>query len=228
MAFEAEIVKGDSLYEKIIELVCEYKPEKILEVGSGNGMGSTQAFIEGICKAGIHNKTSLYCLEANPQNYKGLIAATSRHPFVTRYDMCSVSIAEYMDEEDINHFMKSHGYMLNIKRHSEYTVNKWRNDELQMLSKNEIKENGIDHIKQKNGIKKFDMVLLDGSAFCGVADAKKVDNADVIIMDDSLDIKNLYAFREIAKECQHEIIYSNPEYRNGCLVLARRDIPICE
>lgn len=228
MQFEPEIVKGDLLYEQIVNLVRKYKPKTILEIGSANGLGSTQAFIEGICIAGIYNVCKLYCLEANPDNYTDLIDNTAKHEFVVRYNMTSAPISEYMSEEDIEYFMKAHGYMFNIKRYNVNTVIGWRRNELDMLAKGLVKENGIEFIKQRNGLKKFDMVLMDGSAFCGVADAKRVANADVIIMDDTLDIKNLYSFREIAKECMHDLIYSNSKYRNGCLVIAKRGLKVCE
>ena len=41
-------IYNDELFYKILELVQKYKPKTILEIGSAEGTGSTQALIKGI------------------------------------------------------------------------------------------------------------------------------------------------------------------------------------
>ena len=69
MSFQPEITKGDPLYELIVQLVVEYKPKSILEIGSGNGLGSTQAFIEGVEVSKTTDTCKIFCIEAHPERF---------------------------------------------------------------------------------------------------------------------------------------------------------------
>lgn len=233
MSFNPEIVKGDSLYNLIVKLVIEKKPTTILEIGSANGLGSTQAFIEGVKSSG--HECKMVCMEANIDRWRELAINCRFHNFISCIHGCSSSASSYMSEHDIEKFMKEHGYRFNIKRHSVDTVKKWRSDEIDMIEKLDLDS---DHPLTNQGaycdavlvaigksdITKnyeeysnfvFDMVLIDGSAFTGDNDLDLCYGAKTIIMDDTMDIKCYHPMQRLLADDKYKLISSEPNYRNG-------------
>ena len=80
MSFTPEIVKGDPLYDLIVRLVKKHLPEKIIEIGSADGRGSTQAFIEGLGES-VEN-VEMICIEAHPGRYKELCENVKDYSFI--------------------------------------------------------------------------------------------------------------------------------------------------
>lgn len=239
--FQPEIVSGDPLYELIVELVVKYKPKTILEIGSGNGLGSTRAFIKGITDAKIDNECKLFCIEPDSQRWKDLAINSRFYKFIHCILGCSSPVNNYMSYHDIEKFMKEHGYSFNIKRHSVDTVKKWKRDEIEMIEKFDVDSEHIlinqgayceavlAAIGRKNIIEgyeefkafRFDMVLIDGSAFCGSTDYDLCYGSKVIIMDDTLDIKCHEAMCRAICDPMYKLIHENKTYRNGFAVFER-------
>lgn len=231
MNFKPEITRGDQLYKLIVEVVKEYQPKTILEIGSANGLGSTQAFVEGVYGNGINNrilkrvnKTKMVCIEADPQRYEELVSNTEMFSFIECINASSVPIEKYLSEDDIDLFMEDHGYLFNIIRyHSKDTVKKWRTDEIDMIKKTGVKQDGIRQAIEKIGGGVFDMVLIDGSAFTAEAEFEMVNGAGVIILDDTMDIKNLNSMRKLCQNDKYKLIKDDVEHRNGYAAFEKKD-----
>lgn len=233
MSFNPEIIKGDLLYDLIVELVIEHKPKTILEIGSANGMGSTRAFIEGVTASG--HECKMVCLEANIDRWKDLTVNCRFYNFIHCIHGCSSSTGTYMSEHNIEKFMKGHGYRFNIKRYSIDTVKKWRSDEIEMIEKIDtgsgnpltnqgaycdavliaIGKNDITENYEEFSDFVFDMVLIDGSAFTGDNDLDLCYGAKTIIMDDTMDIKCYHPMQRLLSDDNYKLIISEPNYRNG-------------
>lgn len=223
MTFEPEIVEGDELHELIVTLVNAHRPKTILEIGSANGMGSTQAFINGILAAGIDEECKLFCMEAHPERFAELVENTKAHKFVFPIHACSVSLGEYMNEAAVRFFMREHGYRFNIKRHSVDRVLSWLKDELRMIEENHVSQRGIERVKRIHKLRTFDMVLIDGSAFTGWFDFYHTLGSKVFILDDTLDIKCHAVVKAFLADPGHKMTHENKEYRNGYAVFERED-----
>lgn len=220
MNFQPEIVSGDPLFTLIARLVVEYKPKSILEIGSANGLGSTQAFIAGIMTAGIDKKCKLYCLEANPERYAALVKNVEGLKFTKTINACSVPLDRMMTEEDIEAFM-TRGYRYNINRfYNIETVKGWRANEIAMIESAGIPQNGIEMARTRNK-GPFDMVLIDGSAFTGDADTEMVIDSKIVIMDDTMDIKCNQAAAALVN-VGFDMIAEDVEHRNGFAAFKRR------
>lgn len=221
MSFQPEIVKGDPLYEAIVRVVVEEDPRHVLEIGSANGLGSTQAFIEGAAKLkaeGVPLPT-IYCLEAHPKRFNELVMNTGKYEPIERYNYCSVPVKEYLTESDIDGFYETHGHGLNIIRHhSRDTVKGWLREELEMIRKANIEEDGIEAIKQCRDIYAFDIVLIDGSAFTGAAEFDRVHGAKWIILDDVADIKCFDVHAWLLASEEYRCVEVDLDYRNGYAV----------
>lgn len=216
MDFDPEIKKGDPLFECIVSLIVAHKPTSMLEIGSADGRGSTQAFITGIQKASLENTSKLYCIEANLERFKNLVKETEKYPFICCINASSIPVEDYIDDIDINLFWMTHGYSYNIIRcHSIKTVKKWRADEINLITESGIDQNGIDQAKMFIGEKCFDMVLIDGSAFAAEEEMERIIGAKIIVMDDTRDIKCHSAQRTLFKNKEYRVVKDDDGYRNG-------------
>lgn len=236
-----EIIPGDGLFELIVELVKKYKPNTILEIGSGSGYGSTQAFIKGIIQAEIDGTCQLICIEPDRERFIDLKEQETAFPFMKCILGCSSPVSAYMSDYDIEKFMKEHGYRFNIKQYSVETVKRWKRNEIDKIEKLELESDtpiinqgaycnavlnavgGMDLIKDWNECNdfNFDMVLIDGSAFSGDNDYNLVYGAKIIIMDDTLDIKCFNAARRSMSDPMYMLIHEDRNYRNGYAVFER-------
>ena len=229
MAFTPEIVKGDRLYDLIVRLVRKHKPKTIVEIGSANGLGSTQAFIEGIKAEKLENECTLFCLEASRDNFTDLMDNIRECSFVKACNASSVTVEDYITDKEIDAFFDTHGYFFNVIRYyNRETVKKWREREIMM-----IKGLGIHNV---NGLSRFvftdakindnprniGMVLIDGSAFTGLAETIKVWGAEIIIMDDVNDIKCWEAAHFLQQQT-YDMIEEDNQYRNGFAAFKRID-----
>ena len=105
MSFEPEIV-GDEFYDKIVEHVVRIKPYIIVEIGSANGLGSTQAFIEGIRKAGIENSCELLCVELLKDRFDELVENTKDAvPGIIYHNGSTCGVDGYMSDETLAEMM---------------------------------------------------------------------------------------------------------------------------
>ena len=225
MEFQPEIIKGDPLYELIVRLIVEHKPATILEIGSANGHGSTQALIEGIKNVGIENRCEMICLEMHSEKFKELTAVTQEYPFITCIHASSIPIDQYMEENEVKDFMSAHGYTFNIIRYFNVdTVKKWREDEICFITKNGINQDGIERAITCSGKRNFDMVLIDGSAFTAQKECEKILGAKVIILDDTKDIKCWNARIFLTMTGLYKLITEDITYRNGYSVFINKDV----
>ena len=220
MTFQPEIVSGDPLFELIKRLVVEFKPKSILEIGSANGLGSTQAFITGITEAKIGKKCKLFCIEPNPERFADLEENVAGLKFVNCINAFSVPVGKAMTDEDIDDFMAiNRGY--NVHRlYSAETVKDWLHAELDMVERGPISQDGISQAMSKNK-GAFDMVLIDGSAFTATAELIELHGSPIVIMDDTLDIKCHEAMTLLSGDDAYCLIEEGREYRNGYAAFKR-------
>jgi hypothetical protein len=208
-------IKNDELYEKIIETIRLFSSEikTVLEVGASSGDGSTEAIIAGM--SSLQEKT-LYTIEANPLRFESLSERYKNLDWVKPLNGSSVSIEEYMDEDDVAFFHKHTSTQLN--EYSLETVLSWYEEELLSIAKWRIPTGIIDTIE------KPDMVLLDGSPFTGNAEYEKVCDSKIIILDDILDIKHHHSHQALRKNKEYECLFCNLTLRNGYSIWVRREL----
>lgn len=212
-------IYNDELFFKIVDLVGDRRPAHILEIGSGAGRGSTQAFIKGSQYS--MNPVRLYCIEAHKDRYAKLKELENTHRTLFAYNVSSVSVGDYMTDVEVEDFYNTHEDMQNIRKFPLEEIKRWRNDEISYIVKNDTKQNGIEIIMAEHKLSKFDMVLIDGSPFTGGAELRAVYGAGIIILDDTVDIKNCGACEQLRADPAYGLIAENPELRNGYAVFGR-------
>lgn len=211
------------MYNAILEIVADVKPRTILEVGSANGAGSTQAFVAAA--QGLEVRPKMVCLEVDESRFFELKENVSRSLWVTPIRAATVPVGQYISDADISSFMELAAnlpYAFNILKFPVQTVRDWRKEELLKIVESDIQQDGLSSAKELLG-GVIDIAFLDGSAFTGMADLRAVRReSNVIVLDDILDIKNWDAYSSLCLDGQFALVANDTRYRNGFAVFKRR------
>jgi len=208
----------DELFFLIKEYVKNYKPKTILEIGSWDGTGSTLAFLQGVTENNLQNDTSLFCLEAQKDRFEKLLNNTISYSFVKCYNRLSGNINDLRSEQEISDFMDKYPQLI-ISQNPKEKVFGWRKEE--DVWPVGVPDNGVTLIKEENNIKDFDMVLLDGSEFTGVADFKLTRNSGIFILDDINAMKNYENYLTLQADNDYSLIQESWQLRNGYAVFIK-------
>ena len=210
-------IKEDELYYLIIKLVGTSKVKTVLEIGSSAGGGSTEAFVSGL--KNNPNNPMLFCMEVSMSRFAKLQQTYAHESFVKCYNMSSVSLVDFPSEEEIVDFYKSNRSVLN--RYPLERVLGWLRQDVEYIKNSGVAENGIDLIKRENNIRTFDMVLIDGSEFTGIAELDLVYGSRFILLDDINAYKNCNNFKRLEVDPQYKLIHFNRGLRNGYAIFER-------
>jgi len=208
----------DEFYEVIRSLAREAPIKTVLEIGSSNGEGSTTAFVHGL--RDNPNHPQLFCMEVSTPRFQELTARYGREPRVKCYNLTSVPLDRFPNEADVIDFYKSRESKLN--RVPLHEVLRWLRQDVRYIGRLGPNTNGIQMIKEENGIDRFGMVLIDGSEFTGGAELDEVYGADYILLDDIGTYKNLGNYERLSLDPAYHVVASNAELRNGYAVFERR------
>lgn len=208
-------INNDELYNQIAHIICDYNMTTIIEVGSSDGKGSTQAIVDGIKAARLEEGAKVFCIEASRIRCAELAKNHKKNPFIIPYNYCSVGLDDYLDEWMIECFYKD--VRTNLNNYPLEEVFKWRREEIEYIKTNRIPFHGIEAIKNHNDIKSFDLAILDGSAFTGNVDCMKlIYLAEWIVLGDVSGIKNYFSDNILdGDNHSHELICRNLNLRNG-------------
>lgn len=195
-------------------MVCVYRPKQIVEIGSANGLGSTQAFIEGIVHAGIQKDCVLHCVELNVERFSELVDNVAKHDVVAMcHNGTTVPYSRYITSIEIDkirtflqdHYRTKQQYPLS-------TMLDWKATERQQVEKSLVVQLP----------RSADMIMIDGSAFSGSAEFALFDDPKVIILDDIVDIKNYQNWQRLNNDSRYIKAQQSLSLRNGYAIFVRR------
>ena len=211
MSFNPEI-KDDELYFSIIDQVVKVRPVNIIEIGSANGLGSTQAFIEGRKRANIEEDCKIYCYEIDKERYGELCENLRLVDNVMCFNGSFTD--ERMADAEVVEFLTKHSGM-NPSQYGVEAVMSWKYDIDKKMEENS--ETFVPLLKHPT------LALVDGSPFSGLQETKILAGrgTDVIILDDIVDIKNFDSFGYL-KANGYELIGENTRLRNGYAIFRKR------
>lgn len=213
----SHIRTGDAFADMLTELIERFKPRTILDIGSSDGTGSTSVIIDAIRDYGA----DLYCIEMEKDRVEKLVENTAHYPFVHCYHAASVPVTGMVEYNYIWQFKRQHPRFPWWKMMTRKEIDTWYYNSIRDIQAIAI-PNGIEHIKKQNHIEHFDMVLIDGSPFTGMAELTAVYGADIIFMDDTFDLKSYDASERLKRDPMYETYHINNNYRNGFAVFKKR------
>lgn len=208
-----DILIDDALGRAIHAAIDAYDPKTILEIGSSDGRGSTRVIIDKIRTT----FAQLFCIEMDKERYDSLVQYVGMYPFVHCFNVPSVDVTGLMDRDYIEVFRKKHPDHLVWKIMDMDSIIEWHDNSILNILHHETPE-GIQYIKERHNITHFDMVLIDGSPFTGMAELDRVHGADVIILDDTIDIKCYDVMQALLIDPDYTLVERDDTYRNGFAV----------
>lgn len=207
----AEITASDSFGQAIAMTMLSYRFSSVLEIGSYDGLGSTQIFIESLRTAA---SPRLVCLETNPSRWQSLCLNTAEHPWVKPVCQSSISLAS-LTPKDFDRDVWSSPY--NGLLFSRDTVRGWWEDTQRYLAC--VREGYLEATSDT-----FDAVLIDGDEFTGYDDFRLIkDRVACIMLDDVFHAYKCHrANRELAADPAWFPLWADSTVRNGAAIWVRR------
>jgi len=218
-------IKDDELYFLITKLAAESDIRTVLEIGSSAGGGSTEAFVKGLRENPHHPQ--LFCMEVSKPRFAELRQRYLSESFIHCYNVSSVPISSFPSEKELELFYHWIPSALN-----DYPLEKvvgWLRQDIEYVSASGVPQDGIRRIKRETGIDLFDMVLIDGSEFTGMAELDEVYGAKYILLDDINGFKNRNNYQRLREDASYRLLYENWGIRNGYAVFQReqqKELPI--
>jgi FkbM family methyltransferase len=210
-------IKNDAFYAAIQKIVKEENIKTVLEIGSSSGEGSTEAFVRGIREN--PNKPMLFCLEISTTRFAELQKRYANETFVKCYNLSSVSLEDFPDENEVVQFYNiTHS---NLNYYPLERVLGWLRQDIEYVRNAGVPDNGIQKIKEENNIDFFDAVLIDGSEFTGSVELEVVYGAYFIFLDDINTFKNYKNHQELLLDKNYQLLSQNKTIRNGYSIFKR-------
>ena len=212
-------VKNDAFYDAIYRLARSESVANIFEIGSSSGEGSTEAFVRGIRENAAHPK--LFCMEVSRCRFEKLREHYRDEPSVHCYNVSSIPLEKFPSEQEVAQFYTT--VPSRLRETPLPTVLRWLRQDIAYLQREAgVPQNGIERIRQENGIRDFDMVLIDGSEFTGQAELMEVYGARLILLDDTCTFKNWANRERLLHDPTYELIEESQTVRNGYAIFKRR------
>jgi hypothetical protein len=209
----------DSFAAAIYE-ICRREPcAHVLEIGSANGDGSTEAFVAGLSENPRHPQ--LYCLEVSEARLLALRQRYRPCNFLRALHVSSVALDKFPNAEQVTHFYNTTRTHLNLYP-LERVLGWLERDRQYLIDHPAINLDGIELLKREPGVEAFDVVLIDGSEFAGEADLNAAYGAGVVMLDDINAHKNWRNFHRLKNDAAYQVFDCDWNLRNGYAIFKKR------
>ena len=208
-----------SLFEVVQTLIEQKNITTILEIGTGHGDNSTQFLAKGLLNVNAPNKR-LYCIEAKHEQYNNLIRNTIQYDFITCFNKSSITGKSFVVKDFNNDiWLSPYNGIAKTNNYSRDLVKSWFDEEEVIIR--EATEGVLDTIIPETC---FDMVVIDGSEFTGYSEYLLIkDRCKYLVLDDVHKCyKNLQVYEEIKANGNWDIIFDDPNDRNGTVIAVRK------
>lgn len=183
----------------------------MLDVGAGNGNGSTRAIMEAT--AG-RTDTKLFCIEPDHKKCKALYERYAER--IKIYEGLSVSSSDYMQESELISFYQNSKSIYNFYPYS--LIQDMYFSEIIHVKNASKQGNLVQKIKNDAAIDAFDLVVLDGSLFTGKADLAAVYGARFLVLNYVWSSKNFHNFGVLLNDPHYKMAISNLNSRCGYVI----------
>ena len=208
-----EITLNDAFGKAIASVIKRFNFRYNLEIGSWDGTGSTQCFIDGMLPLEYPKK--LYCLEICVARCKILTDTVKKHDFINIINMSSITAADWL-VKDFDTDIWNSPYNKIETRFSKEEVLSWYQGNGKVLA-------GQTKGFLKECHEKFDAVLIDGGAFTGYSEFMLLkDRTRCFFLDDvHRAFKCNQIYQELLATKSWSLLYDFPDIRNGACVFVK-------
>jgi len=208
----AELVINSKFGGVVFRLVRTLRFEKILEIGSFDGDGSTQVLIEAMKPFATKR---LVCLELREDRFQNLVRNTSRHPWVELVNASSISWKSFSNR-DFDSDIWPHYAGASAEDYAR--VKSWWQSDVSAIQ-------GSFRAYLEEEEEFFDAVLIDGGEFSGYDEYRVLrKRTDCFILDDVFKaFKNNRVFKELSDDGMWSLLHADRDDRNGTAIFVRKD-----
>ena len=213
-------IAGDTFHHTLERLAATAGVRTILDIGASSGEGSTAALVAG---AGRNpDSPVVHCIEVSIPRHAALERRYRDTGFVHCHNISSISLDRFPTEADVDAFRRRTWTRFRFIRRS--LVMGWLRQDIDYIEARGLSGNGIRDIRDRFGIDRFDLVIIDGSEFTGRAEMEDVYGARFIALDDVRTFKNHDNRRRLERDSSYRSIAAG-RLRNGFAVFERIGSP---
>ena len=219
-----EIHYGTNFGKYIVSLIVNNKSiQRVIEIGSGSGNGSTQCLAVAL-QANQTENTKLVCMEPT-EYFSDLEKNTENFSFVECHKNTSISYDSFSlkNYEDYISYCIEHREVLNsLKGRELESVREDLESRINWYNQDIVHFKGSDTGVLNNLTEDYDLCLIDGSEFSGYDEFLLVkDRVSIILLDDDNEYKN-YKTKLHLSEDNDWICVGHEAERNGWSSWIRR------
>jgi len=196
MELQGQILMSSERCELITKVIQEHNCQKIVEIGTWKGMGSTLCILKS-----IDSTSEFITLESNKTFYD--IAKNNLESFQDKVRMIYGTIVSIDEVND---------YVSNLNLDKERQT--WLNEDLHNL---ELCPNVLNKI-----FPEIDFLLLDGGEFSTYKEWEKLKSrTSIVALDDIREIKTKQIYLELSEDNNYELIGSTYEGNGFCVFIKK-------
>ena len=210
-----EITLADKFGQCIARTVRDNGCRNNLEIGSYDGSGSTQCFIEGM--RDMEGNKSLTCLEIDPERFGILQSVVSPWSWVKCYNQSSIRKSDIIPKNFDEVWDSPHNnHLYGRKEYPRELVNKWYIDDMKKFG-------NAGFLGSQDDRPRWDAVLIDGCEFTGYSEwALLKDRVKCVFLDDVFHAyKCAQIYNELLCDPAWMLLEKDTEVRNGYAVFAK-------
>lgn len=207
----AEITAQDEFGQAILRTIRAWDFTSVLEIGSFDGEGSTQVFVEAL--RNVRNPR-MVCIEADPIRFARLVNSVADYPWVQCKCTSSISLAS-LTPKDFDHDVWKSPY--NYLRYPKDIVESWWETSRRYLAS--VHVGFLEQAEQT-----FDVALIDGDEFTGYDEYRLVRNrVKCLMLDDAFHAYKCHrVHEELRADPRWRCIWSSVFVRNGAAIWVRK------
>jgi len=196
---KGQILEESSFGKKISEVIKEYKPSNIVEIGTWKGLGSTLCIINSIIEH-VLNNVNFISIESNLQFHNE--ARDNLHDFIHYVNLLH---GRLVNIDEVVAFCNERRASIN---------NNWLIEDLYNMSSNKnILEQIPDHI---------DFLLLDGGEYSTFLEWEKLKSrTKIVALDDTCELKTKEIHSTLMLDTSYECIINSSD-RNGFSIFKKK------
>jgi len=196
------ITLNDEFGQSIQDVITTYKPVKVLDVGASSGEGTTRILNE--------NGLQIWSIEVDPDRIAKFNEHYNGNDKVRLITEGSVDV--FMTQEQLMWYYRAYPHWNCWKSLGYKEMKVW------LTNNQRYSGQGVEKALKDSG--GFDMVILDGSPFTGVAELMKVYGTRIIVMDDVDDVKNYTPFLMMGNDYK---LLKRSYYGNGYAIFIKNE-----
>lgn len=214
-------LKEVALDRRIADLAEHAHLRQVLVIGAAASQ-RWQAMLEQLGRNPANPQ--VHCLESSMGSHESLVRQFAGRPEVHCHYASSIPLSAFPTEETVAHFHQHKPDKL--KDYPLEVVLQWLRADVAEMATGAIEADGIHQLLYATGGAPFDLVVIDGREFTGLAELQLVQGAHIVLLGCTRTFKNQRSMELLAKDENYELLFSEPDVGNGYAGFANKSFKL--